>query len=564
MKTNCVSEYKRDILMFGSGRAASWSLSHCILQYHAQSLEKLEEPPLCLSRLSRGAGRRAPGPPRGSRGSLALAGGVLDERAGPRDLGARAPPPRGVPPPHRGCSPQTKPSQHTHLPHARAPTKSVDKHTHAPLEMSSSEQTAVAIGSPRLRGPETRHLGAPEEDPHVPPAALPGNFVQCIFDVLPRDELSVHARGRWRRPLTTKAAQTIIRWLPMGCAKSRGPAAHGHARSGAVVCGRKAYGGIILKGCTIREASRTLHQVQHKQRRACNAVRHRRYLRKVKGHLCVQDRRQHAGLGHLLAQVALFPRGAGDGEPTPFEVEVVDPTDEYTALMKTVFDFAAIKELLQRSDFTFVYDALSGIAGPYAHRIFAAELGVAADALRNCTPLPDFGGHHPDPNLTYAAELVKTMGLRRDGTKLDVAASDVASIPTFGAAADGDADRNMILGRQFFVTPSDSVAIIAAHAAECIPYFRDNGGVKALARSMPTSMALDLVAKELGVPLFEFPTGWKFFGTSWTARSHSMDYTPLICGEESLAQGVAHSRKTALGCSVLAVHPGTSNKGVAA
>jgi len=215
-------------------------------------------------------------------------------------------------------------------------------------------------------------------------------------------------------------------------------------------------------------------------------------------------------------------------------------------MMKTVFDFAAIKELLARSDFSFVYDGLSGIAGPYAHRIFGAELGVPADALRNCTPLPDFGGHHPDPNLTYAPELVKTMGLQRDGTKLPVgAAEDIEAIPVFGAAADGDADRNMILGRQFFVTPSDSVAIIAAHARECIPYFRDQGGVKALARSMPTSMALDHVAKDLGVPLFEVPTGWKFFGNLMDSKAlfGGEDYCPLICGEESFGTGASHIRE---------------------
>ncbi len=235
-----------------------------------------------------------------------------------------------------------------------------------------------------------------------------------------------------------------------------------------------------------------------------------------------------------------------EGEPTRFEVEVVDPADEYTTLMKTVFDFGAIKGLLARSDFSFVYDGLSGIAGPYAHRIFGSELGVKADALRNCTPLPDFGGHHPDPNLTYAAELVKTMGLQRDGTKLpDDASASVENIPVFGAAADGDADRNMILGRQFFVTPSDSVAIIAAHARECIPYFRDQGGVKALARSMPTSMALDLVAKDLGVPLFEVPTGWKFFGNLMDSKAlfGGEDYCPLICGEESFGTGASHIRE---------------------
>ena len=156
-------------------------------------------------------------------------------------------------------------------------------------------------------------------------------------------------------------------------------------------------------------------------------------------------------------------------------------------LLKTVFNFDLIRKLIQRSDFNFVFDALNGIAGPYATRIFGEELGVDQANLLNCVPKPDFGGLHPDPNLTYAANLVKLMGLKRDGTVLSE--SEEVNFD-LGAAADGDADRNMILGKRFFVTPSDSVAILQLRR-KLYPYFKD---VCTVARSMPTSRAIDYVA----------------------------------------------------------------------
>ena len=148
-----------------------------------------------------------------------------------------------------------------------------------------------------------------------------------------------------------------------------------------------------------------------------------------------------------------------------------------------------------------------------------------ADSIMNSVPLEDFGKGHPDPNLTYAKELVDIMFAQ--------------DAPTFGAASDGDGDRNMILGNNFFVTPSDSVAVIAANAQECIPYFKD--GLKGVARSMPTSAALDNVAKDMGIPFFETPTGWKFFGKLMdSGTSYLPDRptcTPFFCGEESLGTG---------------------------
>ncbi|CAM8948138.1 hypothetical protein QQ045_017382 [Rhodiola kirilowii] len=215
-----------------------------------------------------------------------------------------------------------------------------------------------------------------------------------------------------------------------------------------------------------------------------------------------------------------------EGPEGSFEVDVFDNADDYVKLMKSIFDFKSIQKLLTSPNFSFCYDALHGVAGAYANRIFVQELGAKESSLLNCTPKEDFGGGHPDPNLTYAKELVARMGLGSN------AAEDP---PEFGAAADGDADRNMVLGKRFFVTPSDSVAIIAANAVESIPYF--SSGLKGVARSMPTSAALDVVAKSLNLKFFEVPTGWKFFGNLMDAGMCS------VCGEESFGTGSDHIRE---------------------
>ncbi|XP_073148617.1 phosphoglucomutase, cytoplasmic [Henckelia pumila] len=215
------------------------------------------------------------------------------------------------------------------------------------------------------------------------------------------------------------------------------------------------------------------------------------------------------------------------GPEGQFDVDVFDSADEYVKLMKSIFDFQSIQKLLSSPKFTFCYDALNGVAGAYATRIFVEELGADESSLLNCVPKEDFGGGHPDPNLTYAKELVARMGLGKTNSEQEP--------PEFGAAADGDADRNMVLGKRFFVTPSDSVAIIAANAVEAIPYF--SGGLKGVARSMPTSAALDVVAKNLNLKFFEVPTGWKFFGNLMDAGMCS------VCGEESFGTGSDHIRE---------------------
>ncbi|KQK13628.1 hypothetical protein BRADI_1g11440v3 [Brachypodium distachyon] len=215
------------------------------------------------------------------------------------------------------------------------------------------------------------------------------------------------------------------------------------------------------------------------------------------------------------------------GPEGPFDVDVFDSATDYIKLMKTIFDFESIKKLLASPKFSFCFDGLHGVAGAYAKRIFVDELGASESSLLNCLPKEDFGGGHPDPNLTYAKELVDRMGLGKSTSNVEP--------PEFGAAADGDADRNMVLGKRFFVTPSDSVAIIAANAVQSIPYFAS--GLKGVARSMPTSAALDVVAKNLNLKFFEVPTGWKFFGNLMDAGMCS------VCGEESFGTGSDHIRE---------------------
>jgi len=201
------------------------------------------------------------------------------------------------------------------------------------------------------------------------------------------------------------------------------------------------------------------------------------------------------------------------------QVEIIDPVADYAVLMQSLFDFDAIRGLLT-SGFTMAFDAMHAVTGPYAMRIIEGMLGAPHGTVRNGVPKEDFGGGHPDPNLTYAHELV------------DILYADDA--PDFGAASDGDGDRNMILGRHFFVTPSDSLAILAANA-DCTPGYQDS--LAGIARSMPTSAAADRVAEAMGLECYETPTGWKFFGNLMDAGKVT------LCGEESFGTGSNHVRE---------------------
>jgi phosphoglucomutase len=200
-------------------------------------------------------------------------------------------------------------------------------------------------------------------------------------------------------------------------------------------------------------------------------------------------------------------------------VEIVDPVTDYMELMRTLFDFDAIRDLFA-SGFSMRFDAMHAITGPYAKAILEGALGAAEGTVVNGVPLPDFGGGHPDPNPIWAKDLMSVM-MQDDG-------------PDFGAASDGDGDRNMIVGRQAYVTPSDSLAVLAANAHLAPGYAK---GIVGIARSMPTSGAADLVARKLGIEIFETPTGWKFFGNLLDAGRVS------ICGEESAGTGSDHVRE---------------------
>ena len=213
-----------------------------------------------------------------------------------------------------------------------------------------------------------------------------------------------------------------------------------------------------------------------------------------------------------------------DGFPAGFKVQVINPVTYYADLMAGMFDFSAIKALFNNG-FNIKFDAMHAVTGPYAQEILVNRLGAPQCSLMNCVVSETFGGGHPDPNLTYAHELVEVLyGDETNGKQA----------PDFGAASDGDGDRNMILGKHFFVTPSDSLAIIAANAI-LIPAYQQ--GLAGVARSMPTSGAVDRVAKKLNIPCYETPTGWKFFGNLMDAGKVT------LCGEESFGTGSNHVRE---------------------
>ena len=204
------------------------------------------------------------------------------------------------------------------------------------------------------------------------------------------------------------------------------------------------------------------------------------------------------------------------GETT---LEIIDGLTDYSALMEKIFDFDQISDFLKK-DFSLIFDAMNAVTGPYAKNIFVEKMGLADDCVMNGDPLKDFGGLHPDPNLTYAAHLADLLLNKKSYS--------------FGAACDGDGDRNMILGRGCFVNPSDSLAVITANTT-CVPGYKE--GISGVARSMPTSSAVDIVASALNIPCYETPTGWKFFGNLLDSNLIT------ICGEESFGTGSNHVRE---------------------
>jgi phosphoglucomutase len=223
-------------------------------------------------------------------------------------------------------------------------------------------------------------------------------------------------------------------------------------------------------------------------------------------------------------RIAEFPDIALDviGHQTieALKITVIDSVKDYAELMQALFDFELLKNSIRNGDITFAFDAMSAVTGPYAKRIFVDMLGAPAESIFNADPLEDFGGHHPDPNLIHAHTLAELMYS--------------SNAPMFGAASDGDGDRNMIMGKGIFVTPSDSLAILAANST-LIPAYKS--GLKGVARSMPTSQAVDRVAAHYNINCYETPTGWKFFGNLLDADKIT------LCGEESFGTGSQHVRE---------------------
>jgi phosphoglucomutase len=341
------------------------------------------------------------------------------------------------------------------------------------------------------------------------------NFVQSVFDVLPGLAGSTLVLGGDGRFYNDRAIQTILRVASAnGIARvivGRGgllstPAASELIRS------RSAYGGLILSASHNPGGPDGDFGIKYNignggpaPEKLTEAI-HQRTLT-IDRWLTVEA-----------ADVDL----QRDGETTlsAMRIEVVDPVTSYAQLMQKLFDFERIRALLTRPGFRICFDAMHAITGPYAHAILEGQLGAPPGSVINGAPLPDFGGGHPDPNPTYADELIGRMF-----------ADDA---PDFGAASDGDGDRNMIVGRNFIVTPSDSLAVLAANAT-LVPGYA--AGLKGVARSMPTSGAVDRVAQALGIPCYETPTGWKFFGNLLDAGMCT------LCGEESAGTGSDHVRE---------------------
>jgi phosphoglucomutase len=341
------------------------------------------------------------------------------------------------------------------------------------------------------------------------------NFVQSIFDALPGLAGSTLVLGGDGRYFNDRAIQVILRMAAAnGVARvlvGRGGILSTPALSD-LVRQRKAFGGIVLSASHNPGGRDGDFGIKYNVGNGgpaperLTAAIHQRTLA-IDRYLTVDA-----------ADVDLLR--LGETHLGAMGVEVVDPVASYARLMQGLFDFDRIAALLARPGFRICFDAMHAVTGPYAHTILESQLGAPAGSVINGVPSPDFGGGHPDPNPTYADQLVARMH-----------ADDA---PDFGAASDGDGDRNMVLGRRFIVTPSDSLAVLAANAGLVKGYA---SGLKGVARSMPTSGAVDRVAQALGIECHETPTGWKFFGNLLDAGRAT------LCGEESAGTGSDHVRE---------------------
>ena len=388
------------------------------------------------------------------------------------------------------------------------------------MRLSASAATGVEVKdvpTTPIEGQKTGTSGLRQKAAVFSAGNYLANWVQSLFLALPQEEVDGSAMvlggdGRW---FNKEASQIIIKLAAGNGVRKMYVGQNGFLATpaaSAVIRARKAYGGFIMSASHNPGGPKEDWGIKFNYSSGEPAPE--KITDKIYGFTQTVDTLKMADIPDVdLSKVGVTKFG-------DFEVEVIDPVADYLELAQEVFDFDLIKSLVTRSDFKMKFDAMHAITGAYAKPILVDVLGADPSSCVNDEPKEDFAGGHPDPNLTYAEELVKTMYS--------------ADAPDFGAASDGDGDRNMILGNNFFVTPSDSVAIIAANA-KCIPYFKD--GLKGLARSMPTAAALDRVAAKMGVECFETPTGWKFFGNLMDAGRLS------VCGEESFGTGSDHIRE---------------------
>ena len=341
------------------------------------------------------------------------------------------------------------------------------------------------------------------------------NFVQSIFDSLDNFQGKVLVVGGDGRYYNQQAIQIILK---MAAANGFGQVLVGQngilstPATSAIIRKYQAFGGIILSASHNPGGKDGDFGIKYNisnggpaPEKLTDAIF--AYTRTIKSYRIAEV--ADVDLAHL-----------GQTQLGEMQVEVIDSVKDYAELMESLFDFPLIREMFQRKACKMRFDAMHAVTGPYAKEILENRLNAGAGTVLNGTPLEDFGQGHPDPNLTYAPELVN---LLYHDPELN-----------FGAASDGDGDRNMILGQQFFVTPSDSLAVLAANAHLVTGY---STGLKGVARSMPTSMAVDKVAEKLKISCYETPTGWKFFGNLLDADKIT------LCGEESFGTGSDHVRE---------------------
>lgn len=342
------------------------------------------------------------------------------------------------------------------------------------------------------------------------------NFVQSIFDTLNGQQGKTLVLGGDGRYFNDVAIQIILR---MAAAAGFGRVLVGRQgilstpAASAVIRKRGAFGGIILSASHNPGGPENDFGIKYNLGNGGPA--NETFTD------AVYQRTQEISVYRLVASMDVDLDHLGETRIGEMIVSVIDPVADYAELLESLFDFEQIARLLARPDFRMRFDAMHAVNGPYGHAILEGRLGAPQGTVVNGTPLPDFGGGHPDPNPVYAADLVSAL-------------ADPDSGLSFGAASDGDGDRNMIVGRNFIVSPSDSLAVIAANYRLIPAYAKGLAGV---ARSMPTSCAVDRVAAELGIPCYETPTGWKYFGTLLDAGMAT------LCGEESAGTGSNHVRE---------------------